>query len=167
MHLLVYHPCDIGAVSLRGTSRALETFFEVLHVPGSRPSWSADRLWLLRLGYYKLMRPKVQAEDWVWIIDPTVQWGDDKGLVILGMRWSDGSSADGCLHHTEVEPIVLAPVKKSNGEVVYQPLEQAGSKTGVPCEIISDHGAGVSRSSFKSTLQPAPFMISNTRWRQR
>jgi hypothetical protein len=48
-----------------------------------------------------------------------------------------------------VEPIVLAPVTKSNGEVVYQQLEAAVKQTGVPREIIGDHGsdlrAGVER----------------------
>ncbi len=124
-------------------------------MPGSRPSWCAGRLWLLRLGYYKLMRPKVQAEDWVWIIDHTLQLGDDKCLVILGMRLCDLPSADGCLHHAEVEPIVLAPVKKSNGEVVYQQLEQAVSKTGVPREIISDHGADLN-AGIEKFLQQHP-----------
>ena len=44
---------------------------------------------------------------------------------------------------------MLAPVTKSNGEVVYQQLEAAGKQTGVPREIIGDHGsdlrAGVER----------------------
>ncbi len=35
------------------------------------PSWHSARLWLLRLGYYKLMHPKIQANDWIWIIDHT------------------------------------------------------------------------------------------------
>ena len=125
---------------MRGASRAMESFFEALHVPLACPSWFAGRLWLLRLGYYKLMRPKVQAEDWVWIIDHTVQLGDDKCLVILGVRLCDLPSTDGCIRHTDVEPIELAPVKKSNGEVVYQQLEQVVSKTGVPRAILSDHG---------------------------
>jgi hypothetical protein len=118
----------------------MESFFEALHVPLACPSWFAGRLWLLRLGYYKLMRPKVQAEDWVWIIDHTVQLGDDKCLVILGVRLCDLPSTDGCIRHADVEPIELAPVKKSNGEVVYQQLEQVVSKTGVPRAILSDHG---------------------------
>ena len=129
-----------AAVSMRGASRAMEFFFKALHLPVTYPSWFTGRLWLLRLGYYKLMRPKIQAEDWVWIVDHTVQLGDDKCLVILGVRLSDLSPGNDCLNHEDVEPIELAPVKKSNGEVVYQQLEQAASKTGIPCAIISDHG---------------------------
>ena len=129
-----------AAISLRGASRAIEVVGGTLHVPFSCPTWFAGRLWLLRLGYYKLTRPKVHADDWVWIVDHTVQVGDDKCLVILGLRLCDLPSADRCLSHADVEPIELAPVKKSNGAVVYQQLEQAVAKTGVPRAIISDHG---------------------------
>lgn len=129
-----------AAISLRGASRAMGTFFEAFQMRLACPSWYAGRLWLMRLGYYQLMRPKVQAEDWVWIIDHTVQLGDDKCLVILGVRLGDVATGAGCLGHAAVEVIDLAPVKKSNGEVVYQQLEQALRKTGVPRAILSDHG---------------------------
>jgi len=60
-----------AAVSLRGASRVLE----VLGLAGPAPTWFTGRLWLMRLGYYQLTRPKVTATDWVWIIDHTVQIG--------------------------------------------------------------------------------------------
>jgi len=142
-----------AAVSMRGTSRAMGVFFDALHLPFSCPSWFTGRLWLLRLGYYKLTRPKVQAEDWIWIVDHTVQLGDDKCLVILGVRMHDLPSFDGCISHEDVEPIVLAPVKKSNGEVVYQQLEQAVAKTGVPRAIISDHGTDLNAGVEKFCQQ--------------
>ncbi len=112
-----------------------------LHLPLACPSWFAGRLWLLRLGYYKLTRPKAQADNWVWIVDHTVQLGQEKCLVILGIRLCDLPPVGQCLGHETVEPIELVPVKHSNGTVVYQQLEQAITKTGVPREIISDHGS--------------------------
>lgn len=142
-----------AAISMRGASRAMEFFFKALHIPIASPSWFTGRLWLLRLGYYKLMRPKVQAEDWVWIVDHTVQLGDDKCLVILGVRLCYLLSRNDCLSHEDVEPIELAPVKKSNGEVVYQQLEQAVSKTGVPCAIVSDHGTDLNAGVEKFCQQ--------------
>jgi len=142
-----------AAVSLRGASRAIEVVGAALHAPFPCPSWFAGRLWLLRLGYYKLTRPKVHADDWVWIVDHTVQVGDDKCLVILGLRLGDLPPADRCLSHEEVEPIELVAVKQSNGEVVYQQLEQAVAKTGVPREIISDHGTDLNAGIEKFCQQ--------------
>ena len=143
-----------AAISLRGTSRAMQVFFDALCLPHrSCPSWYTGRLWLLRLGYYKLNRPKIQATDWVWIVDHSVQLGDDKSLVILGVRLCDLPSGDGCLSHAAMEPIELLPVKHSNGEVVYQQLEQAIAKTGVPRAILSDHGTDLNAGVEKFCQQ--------------
>ena len=54
-----------AATSLRGAGRAMEVSASVLGLALACPSWSAGRLWLLRLGYYKLTRPKEPAEAWV------------------------------------------------------------------------------------------------------
>ena len=89
----------------------------------------------------------------MWIVDHTVQLGDDKCLVILGVRLGDLPPAERCLSHEDVEPIELVPVKKSNGEVVYQQLEQAVAKTGVPRAIISDHGTDLQAGIAKFCQQ--------------
>lgn len=101
----------------------------------------AGRLWLLRVGLYKLTRPKQHADDWVWIIDHSVQTGPEKCLLILGIRLSRLRANSCCLRHEEMEPIAFCPVRKSNGDVVYQQLEDAVKLTGVPREILSDHGS--------------------------
>lgn len=137
------------AVSLRGASRAIETILSSLQLALIVPTWHTGRLWLLRLGYYKLTRSKEQADDWVWIADHTVQIGAKKCLVILGLRLSALPGAGQCLSHQDVEPIALLPVEKSNQDVVYQQLEATIGKTGVPRLVVGDHGpdlkAGVER----------------------
>ena len=137
------------AASLRCASRAMETMSSCLQLSLSVPSWSTGRLWLLRLGYYKLNRPKEQANDWVWIADHTVQIGKEKCLVILGTRLSNLPPVGQCLCHEDVELIALLPVEKSNGEVVCQQLEACIEKTGIPRAIVGDHGsdlkAGIER----------------------
>lgn len=130
-----------AAVSLRGASRVLELWGTVVELPGAAPAWYTGRLWLLRVGYSKLTRPKAQATDWVWIIDHTIQLGVQKGLVILGVRLSALPAPGTCLRHEDVEPIALYPVRTSNGEVVYQQLTAAVAHTGVAREILSDGGS--------------------------
>ena len=121
----------------------------VVSPPLASPSWTTGRLWLLRLGYYKLTRPQPHAPDWVWIVDHTAQMGTATCLVILGVRLSTLCPDDYCLRHEQVEPLSLFPVTQSNGQVVYEQLEQTIARTGVPREIVSDTGselhAGVSR----------------------
>ena len=120
----------------------LNTFFPLAR---STPSWSSSRLWLLRVGYYKLTRKKQIADDWVWIVDYTIQAGCMKCLTVLGLRLSGlmEERQDHTLCHEDVEPIALVPVTQSNGEIVYQQLETAVQKTGVPRQIIADWGSDV------------------------
>ena len=127
------------ATSLRGAGSVLKFNAEENDQEIESPSWSTGRLWLLRLGYYKLTRPKEKGNDWVWIVDHTVQWGTEKCLVVVGFRM--GSWLEGSVGHEELEPILLEPVKESNGEVVYKQLEKAALKTGIPREIVGDEGS--------------------------
>ena len=131
----------LDATSLRGTSRAAKRIISSLQLPLDVPTWYTGRLWLLRLGYYKLTCPKEQADDWVWIADHTVQIGAEKCFVILGIRLSDLPPVGQCVSHRDVELIALLPVEKSNKDVVCRQLEAHVEKTGVPRLIVSDHGS--------------------------
>jgi len=117
------------------------------------PSWTCGRLWLLRLGYYKLTREKEQAEDWVWIVDHHIEVGEEKCLIVLGVRLSQLPAVGSCLTHEDVEPIELCPVRHSDGEVVYEQLEKTVEKTGVPRAIVGDHGSDLKKGIEKFCQQ--------------
>ena len=129
----------LATTTLRCSSRVLDTVFSFFNFPIKIPSWYTGRLWLMRLGYYKLNRAKTIAEDWIWILDHSVQIGQEKCLCILGIRSSQLPTRP--LNYADLEPIELLPVTQSNGSIVYQQLESVIKKTGVPREIISDHGS--------------------------
>lgn len=130
-----------ASIRLRAASRALQIFLSFFDLPWSSPSYHTGRLWLLRLGYYKLTRAKVKADDWVWIVDHTIQLGAEKCLVIVGIRLSALPPSGQCLSHSAVEPLALLPVQHSNSTVVCEQLESVVAQTGVPREIIADHGS--------------------------
>jgi hypothetical protein len=110
------------------------------------PCYASVRLWLLRLGLYKLTRPLQHADDWVWIVDHTMQIGEMKCLIIIGLRRSHWEQAgDRRLHREDVQIIALEPVCESNGEVVAQQFRQASQRCGVPCAIVSDDGRDLHR----------------------
>jgi len=132
----------IGATSLRAASRVLSIILPYYDSMPSIPSWYTGRLWLLRLGYYKLTRDKVKADDWIWIIDHSIQTGAEKCFVILGIRLSTMPKGR-ALTYSDVEPIELLPVTKSNGEITYKQLEDAVEKTGVPRAIVGDYGSDI------------------------
>jgi hypothetical protein len=110
------------------------------------PSYASIRLWLLRVGLYKLIRPLERADDWIWIVDHTMQCGDRKCLIILGLRcsvWQE--SPDRRLRRQDVETIALEPVCESTGEIVAEQFRQAAQRCGVPRAIVSDDGRDLHR----------------------
>ena len=77
-------------------------------------SYYSVRLWLLRLGLYQLSRAKIQADDWIWIADHTMQLGERKCLILVGIRQSAWDAEDRILAQEDVELIDLVPVTESN-----------------------------------------------------
>jgi hypothetical protein len=105
------------------------------------PHPTTGRLWLLRLGYYKLHRPKAQADDWIWLVDHVVQIGKEKCLIVVGVRLAELPAAGVPLRLEHLEPMAVLPVTESNQEVVHGQLEELAAKTGVPRGILGDHGS--------------------------
>lgn len=131
-----------ASVSLRGSERVLTIFNDIFNKPLERiPSWLSVRSWMLRVGYYKLMRSKQHANDWCWITDHTIQLDKTKCLLILGVRLSELPAKGQHLRYCDLEPIDLVPIESSTGEIVWQQLEQAALKTGIPRVIVSDYGS--------------------------
>lgn len=134
-----------AAVSLHGASHVLHLLLPLVDATLPIPSWSSGRWWLLRVGLYKLTRPKVVARDWIWILDHTLQIGPEKCLLIVGVRCADLPPIGQSLRYCDLEPLALFPVTTSNGEVVQQQLEATCAKTGEPRQIVADAGSDLKR----------------------
>jgi hypothetical protein len=130
----------IGRTSLRGASAVWEYLREFFPGLPEAPHWTTGRNWLLRLGCFHLQQPKIQADDWIWFIDHTVQIGQEKCLLILGIRASQFPE-ERPLQLADLQPIMLSPTKSANKFQVAEELEAATKQTGVPAAILSDHGA--------------------------
>jgi hypothetical protein len=114
-------------------------------------------MWMLKLGYYNLTKEQTIADDWIYIIDHSIQMGNAKLLVILGIRTKD-LPKDRALKYEDTEIIDLQPVKNSTGEVVFQQIKEASKKTGKPRAIVSDMGSDIKlgvrkfRENFMDTV---------------
>jgi hypothetical protein len=130
-----------GGVSLRGASRALQVVFTCLGITGKVPHWTTGRLWLQRLGLARLREVKEQADDWAWLADHSVQIGQHKCLVILGIRLAHLPPVGQCLRLANMKLIALVPMISSTSQSVHEELERAVPQTGVPRVVAKDHGS--------------------------
>jgi hypothetical protein len=130
-----------ASVSLRGSARVLVVLQMHLGLILGQPAWTTGRSWLLRLGLYKLLRPKDTANDWVWFVDHSCQMGSEKCLVILGMRLQDQPPPGECLRLEHWEPLEILPVHSSTQEAVAAQLAAVADKRGAPRAIVRDDGS--------------------------
>lgn len=136
-----------GSTSLRGAARVLAILAEACGWGIAIPHWTTGRLWLMRLGHALLTMPLPQADDWAWLVDLSVQIGQEKCLVILvilvilGIRLCDLPKPGECLQHQDMRLIALAPRASWTKEKVKDALQEAVARTGVPRVIVNDHGS--------------------------
>ncbi len=129
--------------SLRGAARVLALLAEAMGWSTPVPHWTTGRLWMLRLGHAVLTGAKDQGDDWAWLIDHSVQIGQEKCLVIVGIQLRDLPPPGQCLAHTDLELIDLVPRKSWTRQEVDEALEAATATTGVPRVIVTDHGVDI------------------------
>lgn len=128
---------------MRATSRVLEMISEMLGRGDDVPHWTTGRRWLQRLGLAMLTKPLAVEVDWAWLIDHSVQIGQEKCFVILGIRLCDLPEPGTSLKPEDLELVALVLRKSWTGSDVDAALEAAVARTGVPRVIVSDHGGDV------------------------
>jgi len=78
-----------SSVSFRSLSEIFAICSPYLNTASKTPSYQTGLLWVKKLGYYHLHQPKKKAKDWIVIADESICIGQEKILVILGIRRSE------------------------------------------------------------------------------
>ena len=146
-------------VALRAVSRVLNVVFAVLGINGKTPSYWTVRNWVQRLGHATLTQRTEKADDWVWLMDHSVQTGQEKTLLVLAVRQADLPPAGEALNHKDVRPIALTPRTSWTGEDVCQELEKLSQEHSVPRAIVTDHGVDLVKG-IEQFQQNHPQVIS-------
>lgn len=131
-----------SSLSLLATIRNLSFFFPEQARQGYLPHPTSGRIWLLRLGYFRLHEPIEPADDWCYMLDHAIQIGKHRFLGIIGIRLSKLPPIGECLQLSDMRAIALLPVEKSTQQIVHQQLETVRIETGItPCSLLSDGGS--------------------------
>lgn len=134
-----------AAASLRCAAGTLRLTADYLPFAHQAPCPNAGRGWLLRIGLFQLVRPKEQADDWIWIMDHTLQFGPYKCLIVIGIRVSAWDPRRP-LCHEDMTLLNLTPMERSSGERVHEQLEAVARSTGIPRAVVSDEGTDLKRA---------------------
>ena len=109
------------------------------------PHYSSIRNWVARIGLYELSREKEKRDDWIFIVDLTLELGQEKAMVIYGISeqsWQDNVLAEKRgLKHTDGEILGIEITESATGEWVQNTLENLTQTVGIPRQIVTDRGS--------------------------
>ena len=131
--------------------RGIEKVFELFKNGESQttPSFTCIRKWLGRIGIYELQREKEYRNDWIFILDFTLELGKQKALVILGVSQhyllEEVISKGRGLSHKDVELLGLEIMCSTKGEIIQQKLDKVTQQVGIPVQIVADHSSDLAR----------------------
>ncbi len=136
----------IAASPLRTASKSLECTFNTLPELKSyiAPSFTTIKRWVQKIGYFKLLRPKTIASDWMVIIDASIQMGDEKCVLALGCREVD-LPKNRALRLEDFEVLAVRIVSSLNSIIITQLLHQVTFSIGKIYCICSDRGSEIVR----------------------
>lgn len=129
--------------SLRGASKCLDIFSDVC--PTAVPSHTAIQNWVLQYGLSELMRPVEQRGDWIFVLDHTIEFGPQKCLVILGITQEELLKTNEPVTHQQLRTLLIEISATTNSERVRKRLEELVAKSGIPVQIVSDHGSDLKK----------------------
>ncbi len=97
--------------SLRRGQKTFTLFSQ--HFCVAVPCFSSIRHWLLRVGLYELKQRPVYDEDWIMLLDLTLELGTLKCLLILGVPVSRLADTGFALGHQDVDVLEMAVLSSS------------------------------------------------------
>ena len=128
------------SASFRCLAKQQEIRREHLGEKGMAPCNNSICNWLMKTGFHALTSPKPWARDWVVILDTSIQMGQEKVLVILGIRQRDIDFSRP-LVFTDLVPLAIVVRRSWTGESVRDELEKLQLQIGKVSYAVADHGS--------------------------
>jgi len=128
-----------SSVSFRSLSKVFVTFNLYLNIELSSPSFSTTMLWIKKIGYTQLQSIKEKADDWIIIVDESIGIGQEKVLVVLGIRRSQVDFTRPLLLK-DMEPITVKSKERWTGQDIANELKIVKEKLGTIIYAVTDGG---------------------------
>ncbi len=104
-------------------------------------------LWIKKIGYYRLHQIKQKANDWILIVDESIGIGQEKLLVILGIRRSQIDFTRP-LKIEDMKPLVVKSKKSWTGKAIAEELEKSKELVGSVLYATTDGGSTIKNGLF-------------------
>ena len=137
--------------SYRSLSKVICIVNMYLNIECHAPSFSTAMLWVKKIGYYQLQSPKEKADDWIIIVDESIGIGQEKVLVVLGIRQSKFDFTRP-LKIQDMEPITVKSREKWSWQDIANELEIVKAKLGTVKYAVTDAGCSLKKGLKESGI---------------
>ncbi len=141
--------------SFRGLANAFRIIFFNLFSETRTPCRNTIRLWVQKIGYYELTKPKEVSNDWIIILDMSVEVGQEKILLIYGVRKKNLSFSE-ALKCSNLETLRTKVRKSWSADDVTEVLKDLEKEIGTIIYAVSDSGANIKKALFNQGLKHVP-----------
>lgn len=109
------------------------------------PSHATVLLWVKKYGLCQLSKKRQKADDWVVILDESVQFGQNKLLLVYGIRHSeiDFSRA---LNFSDLTPLAIVSKSTWTGDAIAGQLELIENEIGKIRYAVADRGNSIKKA---------------------
>lgn len=132
------------SVSFRAISQLFGIFALCINLKVRKPSHTTVMNWVHKIGLYQLSRKKEKADDWVILLDHSIQLGREKLFVVLGIRESEIDFTR-ALRFQDLESLLLVVREKWNGETVRDYLLEVKAEVGNIIYAVGDYGSDIKK----------------------
>ncbi len=134
-----------GGIKFRALEKVGKIRAEILGDCVEAPSHVTIRNWTLKIGYYALTCPKEKADDWLILLDHSIQTGQEKIFTVLGIREKDFLKLNRPLQRTDLEPLIINPGIKWNGTIVMNEILKLEKEIGKIKYAVGDYGSDLKK----------------------
>lgn len=137
--------------SFRAVAKIAAIINLYLNLSFKMPTRTTILIWVVKIGYYQLNKPKLVADDWVIILDHSISIGQKKLFMIYGIR-EKNIEFNRPLKMQDLSPLRQICQKKWNGEIISSILSELEDEIGHIIYAVGDYGSDIKKGLELSNI---------------
>ncbi len=130
-------------VSLRGSSYIFKLFETYMDI--GTPSYTTTQMWVLKYGLYLLNKKKEKRDDWILVLDHTIEFGKKKCLVIIGIPRELLLEKNIKVQHKDFTLLDISITENADGNSVKERIIKIEKEIGTPIQFVCDGGGNLQK----------------------
>jgi hypothetical protein len=133
------------SVSFRALGKQMKIQKDFIDTLDESPCNTTITNWILKLGYYELTKTKTIADDWIILLDHSIQIGDQKVFVVYGIRQSE-MHYDRALQYSDLSPLCIISKNKWDAQAVAEQIKIIENKIGKIKYAVGDYNGNLKKA---------------------